>query len=424
MRALPYAVVIWLIFATIVARADPNPPEKWSFWLDSVQADQVAGVSVQPYFARTAFNDVHWADQWMKVEPIDYWNEFALSLVLKYRLNPLRASRVFTFLNVVQHDVLILLARHRIGNEGRKAALHTTSASMLAYMFPLETPGRTAALGAAAVAAFEAKYPRAQKEISQAQAFVRPVISAAISRARTDRADEVWDARTRPTPGPEVWQAVPPLESAQPQEALAGTWRTWVLRDSAEIQPPPPPAAESSLMEKNLREVLEVSRNLTNEQKKIAEEWHLDQGSVTPPGVWNLKAKALAEKSGLTADEKTRMYAALNVAMMDAAIACWRAKYTWWTPRPMTKLRETMASAFLPHLITPPHPSYVSGHASVSGAASEVLKKIFPASAEQLDAWAEEAAMSRLYGGIHYRHDNEEGLVLGRKIGQRVAARL
>ncbi|TMG72548.1 MAG: vanadium-dependent haloperoxidase, partial [Betaproteobacteria bacterium] len=118
-----------------------------------------------------------------------------------------------------------------------------------------------------------------------------------------------------------------------------------------------------------------------------------------------------------------RVLAALNVAMNDAAIACWRAKYHWWRVRPVTVIRERFDPNFLPHLITPPHPSYVSGHASVSGAAEAALIAFFPERQSELRAYAEEAALSRLWGGIHYRSDNDEGLRLGRNVAERVMRR-
>ena len=72
---------------------------------------------------------------------------------------------------------------------------------------------------------------------------------------------------------------------------------------------------------------------------------------------------------------------------------------------------------WLPLIVTPPFPSYVSGHSTTSGAAATVLAGYFPGQAAELTAMAEEAAISRLYGGIHFRSDNEEGLVLGRRVG-------
>lgn len=393
--------------------------------------DGISNIKIEPNFQQPLLVDlstnnssIRWVDYWHNQHSADIWNDLTLQLILKYRVNPLRASRAFTYLNIVQHDALALAVRHSLDQPGQQAAVHFAASTMLAHLFPLETPGRIAAIGANALAANESRYPEALSEISKGQAIAKEVTAIAIKRAQSDRSDEVWDARTRPKPSTGMWEGVPPLESAQPQEPLAGEWQTWVLKNGAEIQPPPPPALDSATLEKNTREVYEVFTKLTAQQKKIASDWHLDQGSATPPGVWNLKARSLADKRGISNENRIQIYTALNIAMMDAAIACWHAKYNWWTARPLTRIRNQINPAFLPYLVTPPHPSYVSGHASVSGAASEVLKNFFPGDQEEIHQWAEEAAMSRLYGGIHYRHDNDEGLAMGRRIGQRVLARL
>lgn len=118
------------------------------------------------------------------------------------------------------------------------------------------------------------------------------------------------------------------------------------------------------------------------------------------------------------------MLAVLNMAMADATVACWRAKFTYWTQRPVTAIRDRLAPDWLPHLLTPAFPSYVSNHASVSGAAATVLAAYFPDSAEPLRAAAAEAAQSRLWGGIHFRSDNDEGLELGQRIGRLILTRL
>lgn len=412
----------------IIAADNAHTVKSWSPWMEETASLQIDAkilptLLVEPLLANAS---VAWADHWNNQNPADKWSDLTIEMILKYRVNPLRAGRALTLVNVVQHDALILAIRHSLGPPGRQAAVHLAAANMLAQLFPLESPGHIAALGAIALAATEWRYPHPQAiaEISMGREIAQRVAAIAIIRAQSDRSDEVWDARNRPKPAEGIWQSTPPLESAQPQEALAGQWRTWVLRDGAYIQPTSPPASDSAEVKKATREVLEVFRHLTPAQKKIADDWHLDQGSATPPGVWNLKARALADKQNFSNEARTQMYAALNVAMMDAAIACWHAKYTWWTARPITLIREQMAPNFLPYLVTPPHPSYTSGHASVSGAASEVLKKFFPDEQKSIDQWAEEAAMSRLYGGIHFRHDNEAGLVLGRKIGQLVVTRL
>ena len=101
-----------------------------------------------------------------------------------------------------------------------------------------------------------------------------------------------------------------------------------------------------------------------------------------------------------------------GATVMDAAISCWDAKYHYLL------LRPNQADPALVTLIpTPPFPSYTSGHATFSGAASEVLASFFPEDAARLHYLAEEAALSRLFAGIHYRFDSEAGLRSGRQLG-------
>ena len=168
-----------------------------------------------------------------------------------------------------------------------------------------------------------------------------------------------WNPADRPAAGPSVWRAAPPLNLYNPTEPLAGKWRTWALADGSEIQPPPPPEFASERYRDEVREVLQVSRALTAEQKRIADDWNLDKGSVTPPGVWNRKAMALVAQHGLDTAQAARVLAALNVAMSDALVACWQAKFAHWTVRPVTVIREQLDADFLPYLFTPPFPSYV-----------------------------------------------------------------
>ena len=109
-----------------------------------------------------------------------------------------------------------------------------------------------------------------------------------------------------------------------------------------------------------------------------------------------------------------------HVAMYDAPVAAWHIKFNYWTLRPVNPVRERYDQQFLPYLITPAFPAYVAGHAIVSSAASEVLAHFFPEDAGVLRAMAQDAADSRLYGGIHLRSNDEEGLQLGRRVGRRV----
>ena len=108
-----------------------------------------------------------------------------------------------------------------------------------------------------------------------------------------------------------------------------------------------------------------------------------------------------------------RTFAYMNMAIMDAGISCWDAKYYYHYPRPI----ETIPG-FKTILGTPNFPSYTSGHSTFSAAASEVLSYVYPAEAAVCEQWAWEAAESRIYGGIHYRFDAEVGITQGKAVGK------
>ena len=125
---------------------------------------------------------------------------------------------------------------------------------------------------------------------------------------------------------------------------------------------------------------------------------------------------------GLDTAQAARIFAVLNTAQADAFICVWDAKYAYWSPRPITAIRREIDPSWSPLIATPPFPSYISGHSGTSGAAATVLSAFFPGDAAQLNAWAREAALSRLYGGIHFPIDNEVGLALGTSVGETALA--
>jgi membrane-associated phospholipid phosphatase len=236
-----------------------------------------------------------------------------------------------------------------------------------------------------------------------------------VARAQSDGSDAVW-AGTPPV-GPGYWVPTPPGYLYPPLEPLAGAWRTWNLRNGSQFRPGPPPAYGSPAFLTELNEVYNVSRSLTDEQKRIADFWADGAGTVTPPGHWNAIAIDLLDGAGWSTLRSARLFAVLNTAQADAFIACWDAKYTYWSLRPVTAIRRLIDPTWSSYIVTPPFPSYVSGHSTTSGAAAAVLGAFFPDRAAALDAMADEAAISRLYGGIHFRSDNEAGLTLGRRVG-------
>lgn len=161
-----------------------------------------------------------------------------------------------------------------------------------------------------------------------------------------------------------------------------------------------------------------ISDRRTDEQLRIARLWADGAGTSTPPGHWNQIASDLVGVSGWSELRQARTFALLNLAMMDAGICCWDAKYTYYLLRPSQADGAITTPVGLPNF-----PSYTSGHAAFSGAAADVLAYLFPGRADALRTMADEAAVSRLYGGIHYRFDSEVGLAGGRSIAQLAIAR-
>jgi membrane-associated phospholipid phosphatase len=107
-----------------------------------------------------------------------------------------------------------------------------------------------------------------------------------------------------------------------------------------------------------------------------------------------------------------RVFALLNMALHDAAVGCWDAKFAYFNPRPSQLDPRIKTVVGLPNF-----PSYTSGHSTFSAAAAAVLSYLFPSGATSFGAMSDEAAISRLYGGIHYRSDIEEGKTHGTRIG-------
>jgi len=410
-----------LAFLPAVALADDVA--RWRPWLahDAAPAAAPVAFPAQPELAALR-KDRAWLERWARQAPSTAWGDVVAELVVKYQQTPLRAARVYAYVQVSIHDALVQCARLGCEPQVRPIAMHAAASRVLDHLYPDESRGRLEALGHSAAAAVLAANG-AQAQAALAWSAGRAVAESAIRRALYDGGDLPRLPAERPAWKPGVWRAAPPLNIYDPLEPGAPQWRTWALKGGGEIEPPPPLDYGSAAYWAEVEEVRTVAKALTAEQKRIADDWNLGVGSVTPPGVWNLRAKALVLERRLDAAQAARVFATLNAGMLDAMVACWHAKYRWWTERPITVVRAERDPTFTPHLVTPGFPSYVSGHSAASGAAAEVLAAFFPEDATKLQAMAEEAAVSRLYGGIHFRSDNDQGLALGRKVGTRALQR-
>ncbi|WP_338849852.1 Ig-like domain-containing protein [Massilia sp. W12] len=231
------------------------------------------------------------------------------------------------------------------------------------------------------------------------------------------------------------------------QEPQWGQVVPFALNSASQFRPTAPAALDSAEYAAALNEVKTLgsanSATRTPDQTQQALFWADGGGSVTPPGHWNQIAADVAKAKGNSLAANARLFAQLNVALADAAIAAWDAKYSYDFWRPVTAIQQAdldnnpataKEANWTPFLITPAHPSYVSGHSTFSAAAAEVLTAAFgeqvafsttsstlPNVVRSFTSFkqaAEEAGASRIYGGIHFSLDN----VAGKQIGTRVAA--
>lgn len=199
---------------------------------------------------------------------------------------------------------------------------------------------------------------------------------------------------------------------------LFGQVKMWCVPNVELVRPVPPPAPGTIEFEKDAKELRDIAKNLTKEQRKIANFWADGLNTYTPPGHWNRLASEFIVKYQQNPLRAARTFAYLNMAEMDAGIACWDAKYYYHYPRPSQAI-----PGFKTILGIPNFPSYTSGHSTFSAAAATVLSHIFPNESTRCEAWAREAAESRIYAGIHYRFDAEVGLTQGRAVGAYVVNR-
>lgn len=258
------------------------------------------------------------------------------------------------------------------------------------------------------------------------------------------------------TPDDGRWVPTPPgyMDAVEPNWA---TLRPFVLDSASQFRPVPPPPFDTAATSPFFREVLDVyntTRQLTDEQQEMAHFWNNNpftmnvQGhtmfatkQVSPGGHWMGIVAIASRKAGADLVGSAEAYARTAVAVADGFIVCWEEKFRSNLVRPETVINTYLDETWEPLLQTPPFPEYTSGHSVISTAAATLLTDQFgadfafeddtqkpfgmaPRSYPSFEAAATEAAMSRLYGGIHYRAAIVVGQDQGRGVGGLVAQRV
>jgi hypothetical protein len=391
------------------------------------------------------------------------WFDGLVGLVGAEALSPVVAARVYGYSSVAFFETLVPWSRDLRSLSGQ-----------LTDLGPVPGPNRNldydapaAAVVAAGGVARGLLGPGAQEALAAleqqlvTERYYRPGTSAAAIDRSLEHgrsiAREILDwastdgygllARCPYTPpaGAGLWRTTPPA-FAPALEPCWGALRPMVLESGSTCQVEPPPTyseTPGSAFYVEGREVYDVSRTLTEEQRTIALFWADNPGQTgTPAGHWMRIVGFVAAQEGLDVYTTAEAYARTGIAVNDAFINCWYTKYSYNLLRPIDYIRKLFDPGWVTAqgLPTPPFPEYTSGHSTQSGASATILSDLFgivgftdsthvdrglaPRRFPSLEAGAREAAISRLYGGIHYRAAIEIGLDQGRCVAANVLARV
>jgi membrane-associated phospholipid phosphatase len=290
------------------------------------------------------------------------------------------------------------------------AAVAGAAAAVLAGVLPDAAPGRFRDLANEAAAAPLQAGVAFRSDVEAGLDLGRAIGERAVALAADDQPASAWDGSGRMM-GDGYWVPTPPGFVDPPMEPLASTWRCWVLTSGDQFRPAPPPTYGSPGYQSQLGAVREAVNRRTFEQARAANFWQSGPASTA----WDNFAIDLIGRYGLDLPHAARALALTGIAIADAEVAAWDAKYAYWTARPITVDPELNIL-----FDTPPFPSFPSAHATVSNAAGVVLAHLFPNDALDLLALASEAADSRAWAGIHFPIDNDAGQLLGRSVGHMV----
>jgi hypothetical protein len=239
------------------------------------------------------------------------------------------------------------------------------------------------------------------------------------------------------------WQPEPPL-FLPPITPRWGQANTLIARKNT-IEALPPPVysnQNNSPYFRQIEEILDLNRSLSEDQRHMAEFWNDMAPEITmgPSGRWMAITSQIITQQNLSLDQSVLLFAKVGLALFDASVACWSIKFQHITPRPVNSIREMIDPEFMPYMYAFQSPEYISEHAMLAAAAAEILtielgnnisftdrchenRTDFngtPRSYSNFRAAAQEAAYSRMYAGANIRSSCDEGLRLGKTVGNQI----
>jgi membrane-associated phospholipid phosphatase len=403
----------------------PPPPDAATTEQELKQLSQLAAKRDQAALDAVAY--------WDTGSPSYRWSELAIAELLKNGVLWQLSSRDLSLMHIAIYDAMIAAwdsayTYNRPSPSAIKGDLTTlvpnpaypsypsahavvagAASEVLSYVFP----DRAAYFRDKAEEAAQSRliagvnYP---SDVTAGMALGRRVAALVIERGKTDGTDAKW-AGTVPV-GPGLWQGTNPLGP------MIGSWKPWVLSSPSELRPGPPVPYDSPQTAAEVKELKNFPRTpLTNNEALF---WEAAVGGLRAHQYWNeqLSKKTLEYRLDEDPPRAARAFMLPFVALYDAGIACWEAKYTYWAVRPF-QLDPDVKPVFT----TPNHPSYPAAHACSSIAITRVLGYVFPRDAADFAKLGERAAESRIWAGIHYRSDIDAGRQVAIGVADKVIAR-
>ncbi len=391
----------------------------------------------------------------IRADLVHDWNTVALHAIKDNKTPPPLAARNLAILHTSIFDAVngikqpheqryqsYRVKTHAKGKASEDAAISAAAHKVLVTLFPKGAPQ------------FDTYYANALAEmpdnrVGQAGVAYGEMVARTILASRANDGAAANVPYTSGT-NPDSWQPTAPAFAP----ALLPQWpmvACFAMTSGAQFRPPAPPAIDTPAFaaEMNLTKRLGGTNSTarTADQTLIAKFWADGAGTVTPPGHWNVIAQDVSKMRRLNQDQNARLFALLNLALADAGICAWDAKYAYNYLRPITAIRNAAAdnnaatdqdAAWTPLLVTPPFPEYTSGHSTFSSSAATVLARFFgtdritfstasegaPGAVRKFSSFSQaatEAGMSRIYGGIHFMSGNTQGLRCGALLGDFVS---
>lgn len=407
--------------------ATPQPPVDIT-WVDLNDARVARDLEeLGRLTAARTIEDVETIYKW-QTNPVVRWNEVTRAWVIYYARDPVVASRAYALVSVAQQRAFDEFARAELNRTARQpqlldanikpiamesdpyeaAVLMGVAEPLLQYLFP-DTLNEIQIQVSEARESLLVSANILPVDLETAENFGRSVAQKLIAERQDDGASQARHVDLLPS-GEGLWK----LDAfrANPEQPGWSKVTLWFMTTAEQFRAPPPPAFGSPEFNAELERVRQTMRNNTQKEYAIAQKWADKRGTFTPPGHWNLIAADLIQQYHLSNQDAAHVFAVLNMAMMDAGIACWDSKYHYMVIRPW------QADPTITSLVGyPNHPSYPSGHSCFSWAGAETLAYLFPQESKTLIDMAEEASISRMYGGLHYYMDIEAGKEIGKQVG-------